>query len=434
MASQPLRRSMCASPEVRLLVMFGKPPLDPARRHVAAAPALPTPTRAFPEAHLIPLPGTDPEDVVVGTDGMLYCGLAGGAIVRVHPDTHRSAIVATTGGRPLGLEPHGDGLLVCDAHRGLLRVDPATGHVATLVAHVDGSPLRFCSNAAVAPDDSIWFTESSTRFGFAHFMGAFMEHRPSGRLLRRDADGTVAVVLENLDFPNGLTLTPAGDALILVETAGYRISRIDLAAPQNPPHVLADNLPGFPTTCPSSVTAAHGSPSPIRAAATWTAPGNCLLWPANSSGSSLSAGSRLPTTSCGCAPSTPTVASSRTCTRCAPTTRWRPASSNMVDVSMQPVCDGRRCCAWTCATPQPEPGPAIIGHNVRFAAHWADGTKRCGRDRAGRWTGFADGGAHRTPGETGSAVRWELPAHRLLTVQPAPQWHRRRVAVRAVPG
>ena len=237
---------MCASPDVRLLVMFGKPPLDPARRHVPAAPALPTPTRAFPEAHLIPLPGTDPEDVVVGTDGMLYCGLAGGAIVRVHPDTHRSAIVATTGGRPLGLEPHGDGLLVCDAHRGLLRVDPATGHVATLVAHVDGSPLRFCSNAAVAPDDSIWFTESSTRFGFAHFMGAFMEHRPSGRLLRRDADGTVAVVLENLDFPNGLALTPAGDALILVETAGYRISRIDLAAPQNPPHVLADNLPGFP--------------------------------------------------------------------------------------------------------------------------------------------------------------------------------------------
>ncbi|MGC4935920.1 SMP-30/gluconolactonase/LRE family protein [Gordonia sp. DT30] len=221
-----------------------KPRLEPRRRVVPAAGALPAPTRPFPPARLIPLPGRAPEDVVVGADGQLYCGLEGGAIVRVDPTTLRTEVVADTGGRPLGLLAYDDGLIVCDSHRGLLRVDPATGSVDALVERVDGVPLRFCSNAALAPDGAIWFTESSTRFGFEHYMGAFLEHRPSGRLLRRDPDGTVTVIHTELDFPNGLTLAPSQDALIMVETGGYRISRVRLA--DGATTTLTANLPGFP--------------------------------------------------------------------------------------------------------------------------------------------------------------------------------------------
>jgi sugar lactone lactonase YvrE len=211
---------------------------------VPAAPPLPEPSRPFPAAHFIPLPGRFPEDVVVGHDGMLYCGVDGGSIVQIDPDGHTTRIVADTGGRPLGLEPAPDGLIVCDAYRGLLSVDVATGAVTTLVSEIDGVPLNFCSNAALAPDGAIWFTESSTRFGFDHYLGAFLEHRPSGRLLRHDVDGTTSVILTDLDFPNGLALTPSRDALILVETAGYRLSRVNLSDARRT--ILAENLPGYP--------------------------------------------------------------------------------------------------------------------------------------------------------------------------------------------
>lgn len=85
---------------------------------------------------------------------------------------------------------------------------------------------------------------------------AFLEQDPSGRLLRWDhTTGEVDVALEHLDFPNGLTLAPNGltlapdgHALVLVETAGYRISRIELddGGGMGAVGPVATDLPGFP--------------------------------------------------------------------------------------------------------------------------------------------------------------------------------------------
>ncbi len=228
-----------------------KPPLAPMRRAVPAAPERArqaTGSTPFPQAEVIRIDGTGPEDVVVDRDGMLLCGVADGRILRVDPDAGSTTTVADTGGRPLGLEVAPDGrILVCDAHRGLLSVDADTGDVEPLVQYVAGVPLRFCSNATAASDGTIWFTESSTRFDFEHYLGSFLEHRPSGRLLRRDPDGRVEVVLDNLYFANGVTLTSDESALLYTETAGYRISRLPLqGAGAGTPTVIADNLPGFP--------------------------------------------------------------------------------------------------------------------------------------------------------------------------------------------
>ena len=226
-----------------------KPRLDPVLRSVPAAPPASAPTLPPHAGRLLALPaGGRPEDVVVAADGSLLAGLHGGPVVRIDPVTERVETVADTRGRPLGLEALPDGrVLVCDAHRGLLRADPATGALETLVQYVDGVPLRFCSNAAAQPDGTIWFTESSSRYDFEHYEGAFIEHRPSGRLFRRDPQGTVEVVLSDLHFANGVALTPDGSGLLFVETGGYRVSRLRLAGPeQGRVEVLADNLPGFP--------------------------------------------------------------------------------------------------------------------------------------------------------------------------------------------
>ena len=237
---RPTLPQVRAEPKLALdpVVRTDIPPApDRAKRPRSATP--------FPPARLIPLPGEAPEDVVVDPDGRLLCGLEGGRIVRVDPRGGRCEQVGDTGGRPLGLEVEPDGrVLVCNAHIGLLRLDPGSGRVETLVRLVDDVPLRFCSNATAAEDGTIWFTESTTRFDFEQNLGAILEHRPSGRLLRRDPDGSVEVVRDRLHFANGVTLTEDESAVLFAETGAARISRYEIAS--GVVEVVADNLPGYP--------------------------------------------------------------------------------------------------------------------------------------------------------------------------------------------
>ena len=124
--------------------------------------------------------------------------------LRVRHDGRRIDRVAHTGGRPLGLELLPDGrLLVCDAQRGLLRVDPAGGRIELAVRDVAGTPMVFCNNAAVAADGTVFFSDSSTRYGIEDWKKDFVEDTRTGRLLRLDTDGTVTVLLDGLAFANG---------------------------------------------------------------------------------------------------------------------------------------------------------------------------------------------------------------------------------------
>ena len=224
-----------------------KPTLDP-RRRPAPSPAPMSPTASLPPARIIDLPAGFAEDVVLDGAGQLLCGVDGGAILRVDPQTHAVATVASTGGRPLGLEHRSDDtLLVCDAQLGLLHLDLTTGELTTLTRFVDSRPLRFCSNATTLPDGTIWFTESTTRFDFEHHRGSMMENRPSGRLLRRSSDGTVTVIRDDLWFANGITTTPDGTGVMVVETAGHRVNHVALTGNRaGAMDVVTAGLPGFP--------------------------------------------------------------------------------------------------------------------------------------------------------------------------------------------
>ncbi|HKR48106.1 MAG TPA: SMP-30/gluconolactonase/LRE family protein [Pseudonocardiaceae bacterium] len=192
--------------------------------------------------------GIGPEDVLLDGDGGIITGVADGRVLRIGVNGGVLGTVVDTGGRPLGLEWLPDGrLLVCDGHRGLLAVDITNGRIEVLVYEVNGAPMRFCNNAAVAPDGTVYFTDSSRRFGIEHYRGDLLEHSGTGRLLRRDPGGEVEVLLDGLQFPNGVALDPSGNWLALAETASYRLSQLWLrGARAGEQRVLADSLPGFP--------------------------------------------------------------------------------------------------------------------------------------------------------------------------------------------
>ncbi len=197
-------------------------------------------------ADLKDVPGIGPEDVLADSAGRLWCGLEDGRILRIDAWDAEPVVVADTGGRPLGLEWGPDGsLIVCDAERGLLAVE--SGVVRVIADSLAGERLRFVNNAAIGADGTIYFTDSSRRFGIHEYRSDFLEHSNTGRLLRRNPEGGVDVLLEGLSFANGVALLPDESAVLVVETAEYRISSLRLTGESaGTVEVFADNLPGVP--------------------------------------------------------------------------------------------------------------------------------------------------------------------------------------------
>lgn len=225
--------------------------MKPSIRPLVWSPPTPRRKRLRPlRKHLrrIALPARG-EDVVVDAKGRLICGLEDGRVVRLHPlqSSGSLQVLVNTGGRPLGIElDREQRIIVCDAERGLLRLDPETLRLEVLVdAREHG--LGFCNNAAVARDGTIYFSDSSQQVGIRHWRGELLAHSGTGRLLRRAPDGEVQVLMEGLQFANGVALSSDESYVAVAETGAYRVRRLWLTgARAGVRDVLLANLPGFP--------------------------------------------------------------------------------------------------------------------------------------------------------------------------------------------
>ncbi|MGH3332993.1 MAG: SMP-30/gluconolactonase/LRE family protein [Nocardioidaceae bacterium] len=196
---------------------------------------------------VIPVPGPGAEDVLV-SDGFVYTGTEDGSVFKIQRDGRRAEPVGNTGGRPLGLEALPDGrILVCDAQRGLLALDPSSGDVEELTRLVNGQPMRFCNNAAVASTGEIYFTDSSRHYPIEQWKADLVENTRSGRLLRRNTDGSVDVLLDGLAFANGVALAADESYVAVAETGGRTVVRLWLTgARAGERDLLAEDLPGYP--------------------------------------------------------------------------------------------------------------------------------------------------------------------------------------------
>ena len=196
-----------------------------------------------------------PEDVPLGHDGALYASVASGTIVRVDQGTGQVSEFARTGGRPLGIETTPDGsLLVANAYLGIQRVS-TLGEVTVLLDEIDGEPLAYPDDLAVASDGIIYFSDASTKFGALAWKGSYeaslldiLEHGGHGRIIAFDpGSGSARVIIEGLNFANGVAVSADNRFLLVAETGTYRILRHWLAGPDaGSTQVIVDNLPGFP--------------------------------------------------------------------------------------------------------------------------------------------------------------------------------------------
>ncbi|WP_166222879.1 SMP-30/gluconolactonase/LRE family protein [Pseudomonas atagonensis] len=199
-------------------------------------------TRVGPE-------GIEGPEALLLEDEFLISGLHDGRLIRTSLDGKTRNVLADTGGRPLGLARHPSGLLViADGIKGLLSLD-AQGRLIPLTTDANGLAFGFTDDVAIDKSGHYaYFSDASSRWGYGHDGEAIIEHGGDGRLLRYDfQSGKTSVLLDKLEFANGVTLGP-DDAYVLVnETGAYRISRYWLTGPKAGTHDLfIDNLPGLP--------------------------------------------------------------------------------------------------------------------------------------------------------------------------------------------
>ncbi len=272
---------------------------------------------------LLPIGGDHgPETIAVDEQGRVCTGTKEGRILR------DGRAWLSTGDRPLGLKFDRDGTLyVADALLGLLRVTPE-GQVTTLVGEI-GYP----NSVDVSPAGDVYFTDSSAKFSPRTWNGSYeaslldiLEHGGHGRLLvYHPSTHETRTLIANLNFPNGVAVSPDGAFVLVAETGSYRVLRHWLAGPnKGRTEPLIENLPGFPDNLTAGRDGRYwiGLVSPATASSTASPDGRACAKPFSASRNS-SAPKPSPTATS--SPSTATAASSRVSRTPRAATAWLPA-------------------------------------------------------------------------------------------------------------
>ncbi|MET0699516.1 MAG: SMP-30/gluconolactonase/LRE family protein, partial [Mycobacterium sp.] len=165
-------------------------------------------------------------------EGLLwFSDMLGEAVHTVDLDGLRSAL-QLPGHRPsgLGFRPDGSLLITSTSHRSVLRYD---GESVTTVAELADRVPADLGDMVVDADGRA-------------FIGS--QARGNGVIVRLDPDDTVKVVAQDLDFPNGMVITPDGATLIVAESIGRRLTAFTIGADGalTQRRVFADGLAGPP--------------------------------------------------------------------------------------------------------------------------------------------------------------------------------------------
>lgn len=187
------------------------------------------------------------EDVAIDSMGRIYGGQLNGDIIEF--DNNKRRVVANTGGRPLGLHfDYAGNLIVADAGAGLLSINPKTGKITVLVDEYEGKKMIFVDDVEIAADSMIYFSDASTKFGFAENALDILEGRGNGLLYAYNPKTKKTTkLLDDLRFANGIAVAHDQSYVLVNETGRYRTHRYWLKGPKaGQSDLFIENLPGFP--------------------------------------------------------------------------------------------------------------------------------------------------------------------------------------------
>ncbi|MEA2620250.1 MAG: gluconolactonase [Chloroflexota bacterium] len=159
----------------------------------------------------------NPEGIAVAADGRIWCGSSTGWVFRIEPDGSSAQAIATTGGFLLGIAfDRSDNLYVCDLLQAtVLRLRsggdafepfarPAEGRMRipnVVVVDDEGGVVYVSDSHGEGPGPGIWRYDIESGEGGLWYAG-------------------------DLDWANGMVLTPDRSAILVAESWGRRVTRI----------------------------------------------------------------------------------------------------------------------------------------------------------------------------------------------------------------
>lgn len=141
-------------------------------------------------------------------------------------------------GRPIGMTFDNQGrLLIADAFKGILGLDPRTMETSILTTTVTDNngrtrPLVLPNSIVVSKSGRIFFTESSDKFDLRDYFYECLESRPRGSVMEYDPKTRKTTILASgIGFANGIVMDKSEDAVIVAELTQARLVRIPISGP-----------------------------------------------------------------------------------------------------------------------------------------------------------------------------------------------------------
>lgn len=212
------------------------------------------------------------EDKLVGPEGLvyynnsLYTTVHYGHVLKLEPDENKITPVVKFGkvcdglyeehicGRPLGITAYKGFLYVTDAYYGVYKVNinspeqyGAKEQIVSIDEVIDGAKPKVPNSVIVTSDGIIYWTDSDTNYALHDGLyTVFVDG--TGRLIKYDPKTKQNTVLvKNIHFANGISLSEDESFIIISETSKYRLLKYYLKGPnEGKSEVFVDGLPGMP--------------------------------------------------------------------------------------------------------------------------------------------------------------------------------------------
>ena len=154
-------------------------------------------------------------------DGNLwFVDIPFGRIFRVSPKGEWE-LALQYDGWPNGFKFHTDGTAyICDYRKGLLRFDPKTGRLETILDTAYSESFKGLNDLHFASNGDLYFTDQG-QTGIAD---------PSGRVFRLRANGALERLVTNIPSPNGITLSTTEKHCYVAVTRAQLVWRLPLMA------------------------------------------------------------------------------------------------------------------------------------------------------------------------------------------------------------
>lgn len=164
-------------------------------------------------------------------DRLIFSDLFGETLYDWTRDTgHRVLEAQTDGTNGNTLDLQGR-LISCQSKARHLTRTGLDGVNEVLVSHYDGKRINAPNDVFVGPDGDVFFTD--TPYGVERDNdGEFVDRQvPFWAVFRyRPSDGTMTVLADDFDPPNGIVVSPSGDRLYVSDTGSHLVRTFELGA------------------------------------------------------------------------------------------------------------------------------------------------------------------------------------------------------------